>query len=37
MNNPNSHPTHNHPVIIDRFVAVCQADERVVAAFLYGS
>ena len=28
---------HNHQVIINRFVAACQADERVVAATLYGS
>ncbi len=27
----------NHQVAIDRFVAACQADERVVAAFLGGS
>jgi predicted nucleotidyltransferase len=28
---------HNHQVIMNRFVAACQADERVVAATLYGS
>jgi predicted nucleotidyltransferase len=28
---------HNHQVVMDRFVAACQADERVVAATLYGS
>jgi hypothetical protein len=28
---------HNHQIIIDRFVAACQTDERVVAAFLGGS
>ena len=28
---------HNHQILINRFVAVCQADERVVAAFLGGS
>jgi predicted nucleotidyltransferase len=28
---------HNHQVIMERFVAACQADERVVAATLYGS
>jgi len=28
---------HNHQVVINRFVAACQADERVVAATLYGS
>jgi len=27
----------NHKVVMDRFVAACQADERVVAAFLSGS
>ena len=27
----------NHPVVMNRFVAACQADERVVAAFLGGS
>jgi predicted nucleotidyltransferase len=28
---------HHHRVVLDRFVAACQADERVVAAFLGGS
>jgi predicted nucleotidyltransferase len=28
---------HNYQTVLDRFVAVCQADERVVAAFLGGS
>ncbi len=28
---------HNHQIVIDCFVARCQADERVVAAFLGGS
>ena len=28
---------HNHQVVMNRFVAACQADERVVAATLYGS
>jgi predicted nucleotidyltransferase len=28
---------HHHQVVINRFVAACQADERVVAAFLGGS
>jgi predicted nucleotidyltransferase len=28
---------HHHQVIMNRFVAACQADERVVAAFLGGS
>ncbi len=30
-------PPQNHQVVMNRFVAVCQADERVVAAFLGGS
>lgn len=30
-------PSHNHQEIINRFTAACQADERVVAASLYGS
>ncbi len=29
--------SHNHQVIVDRFVQVCQADERILAAFLVGS
>src|SRR4051812_7292910 len=29
--------THTHQVIVDRFVAVCQRDPRIVAAFLGGS
>ena len=29
--------SHNHQVVLNRFVAACQADERVVAATLYGS
>jgi len=29
--------THNHQVIVDRFVAACQRDPRIVAAFLGGS
>jgi hypothetical protein len=28
---------YNHQVVINRFVAACQADKRVVAATLYGS
>ena len=28
---------HGHRVVLDRFVAACRADERVVAAFLSGS
>lgn len=27
----------NHQNIVDRFIAICQADERIVAAFLGGS
>jgi predicted nucleotidyltransferase len=34
---PEMQPNHIHQVIINRFVAACQADERVVAATLYGS
>src|SRR5215469_9373291 len=30
-------PSHHHQVVMNRFVAACQADERVVAAFLGGS
>src|SRR5215468_11607178 len=30
-------PLHHHQVVINRFVAACQTDERVVAATLYGS
>ena len=30
-------PLPHHQAVIDRFVAACQADARVVAAFLYGS
>ncbi len=29
--------THNHQVIVDRFVAACHSDARIVAAFLGGS
>jgi hypothetical protein len=31
------HLPHNHQAVLDRFIAACQADERVVAAFLGGS
>ena len=31
------HLPHHQQIVIDRFVAACQADERVVAAFLGGS
>jgi predicted nucleotidyltransferase len=37
MDSQKIQPPHNHRVVIDRFVAACQADERVVAAFLVGS
>ncbi|MCI0647437.1 MAG: nucleotidyltransferase domain-containing protein [Chloroflexi bacterium] len=37
MNEPEIQRPHHHQVVIDRFVAACQADERVVAAFLGGS
>jgi predicted nucleotidyltransferase len=30
-------PPRDHQAVIDRFVEACQADERVVAAFLIGS
>src|SRR6266498_3284097 len=30
-------PRQNHQAVLDRFVAACQADQRVVAATLYGS
>ncbi len=30
-------PPPQHQVVLSRFVAACQADERVVAATLYGS
>lgn len=30
-------PPHNHQVVMNRFVAACQADARVVAAILFGS
>jgi predicted nucleotidyltransferase len=31
------HLPQNHQVVMDRFVTACQEDERVAAAFLYGS
>jgi hypothetical protein len=37
MDSQEIQPPHNHQVVITRFVAACQADERVVAAFLGGS
>jgi predicted nucleotidyltransferase len=37
MPNPNSRPSPPQQAVIDRFVAACQGDARVVAAFLGGS
>jgi predicted nucleotidyltransferase len=37
MDSQEMQPPHHLQVVIDRFVAACQADERVVAAFLGGS
>ena len=37
MNTNDMQFPENHQDIVDRFVAVCQADERIVAAFLGGS
>ena len=37
MDRPYIHPPQNHQAILDRFIAACQADERIVAAFLGGS
>jgi predicted nucleotidyltransferase len=37
MASPATQLAPNHQAFIDRFVAACQADERVVAAFLGGS
>jgi len=37
MDSQEIQPSLNHQVVITRFVAACQADERVVAAFLGGS
>jgi predicted nucleotidyltransferase len=37
MDAEKNHLPQNHRVIVDRFVAACQADERVAAAFLVGS
>lgn len=37
MDSQEIHVPHQHRVIMDRFVAACQADARVVAAFLGGS
>jgi predicted nucleotidyltransferase len=37
METQETQPPHHHQIVINRFVAACQADERVVAAFLSGS
>src|SRR5262245_3029305 len=37
MNAPEIQPPLHHQIVTNRFVAACQADERVVAAFLGGS
>jgi hypothetical protein len=37
MDAPEIQMPHNHQVVTNRFIAACQADERVVAAFLGGS
>jgi predicted nucleotidyltransferase len=37
MDSQDIQPPHNYQVVINRFVAACQADGRVVAATLYGS
>jgi predicted nucleotidyltransferase len=37
MEQPDVQPSPPHQAIIDRFIAACQIDERVVAAFLGGS
>lgn len=37
MDSPKLQLLPNHQIVTDRFVAACQADERVVAAFLGGS
>jgi hypothetical protein len=37
MNTHDLHLPENHQVILDRFITACQADERIVAAFLGGS
>lgn len=37
MVSSNSQLPHHHQTVVDRFVTACQADERVVAAFLGGS
>jgi predicted nucleotidyltransferase len=37
MNSQETQIPDNHQIVIDRFAASCQADERVVAAFLGGS
>jgi hypothetical protein len=37
MDTRSQQPNETHQLVLDRFVAVCQADQRVVAAFLGGS
>ncbi len=37
MNAQELQPSQNHHIVVSRFVTACQADERVVAAFLGGS
>src|SRR5205823_3683423 len=37
MNAQEIQPPQHHQLVLNRFVAACQADERVVAAFLGGS
>jgi hypothetical protein len=37
MDTHDIHLPDNHQDIVDRFVAACQADERIVTAFLGGS
>jgi predicted nucleotidyltransferase len=37
METPKMQMPDHYQVVLDRFIAACQADERVVAATLYGS
>src|SRR5579863_4228902 len=37
MNTQGRHQPQNHQIVMNGFVAACQTDERVVAAFLGGS
>jgi predicted nucleotidyltransferase len=34
---PDAQLSSNHQAILDRFLVACQADERIIAAFLVGS